>query len=175
MFLLLTNSTTVLLECSYSEIQMCRCCNSVPLEFERHCSHLAKQTKQTKGSRLQINHFRHASMQPEGNFSESLYANALHYSWRSSASLSNQTRALWKFLLPRKNYWDSFPMKCSKTIWLASDISVIAVIPSLSSDVTSSPHPCSIKIMVKKTKFSIWISNVAWIYQTIKRNIPTMD
>lgn len=107
---------------SYSHFQMCKCCNSVPLEFEWHGAHLAKQTKQNKGPRVQMNHSRHASVQPEGNFSESLNANALHYSWRNSALLPNQTAALnlekrlGSFACSDKKYWDSFLMSCRQTV-----------------------------------------------------------
>ena len=92
--LVLTSDTAVILEDSDLLFQMCRCCNAEPLELEWHLSHLVKQTKQTEGSRVQINHFRHARMQPRGNFSESLNANILHYSWGSSVLLPNQTAAL---------------------------------------------------------------------------------
>lgn len=70
---------------------MCWGCDSVPLEFEWHHSHLVRQSE---GSAVQINHSRQARLQPEGNFSESLNANILHYSWGRSALVPKQTEAL---------------------------------------------------------------------------------
>lgn len=75
---LFTSESTLLLEDGDSLFQISRWRISVPLEFERHFSHLARQTKQSTGPRVQINHSRLARMQPEGNFAESLNANVLH-------------------------------------------------------------------------------------------------
>lgn len=74
--------------------QMCWGCDSVPLEFEWHHSHLVRLTEQSEGSAVQINHSRQARLQPEGDLSESLNADILHYSWGRSALLPKQTAAL---------------------------------------------------------------------------------